>query len=227
MKDYFNIDRIMTYCNYIFYFLCINLFCIILNTPLFLFIVFIGIKQIHIYMPLFLVCCIPLPVSFCACFYCMAKFLKNKDLNVFKDFFKGIKNSFFQSTLIGIIYLFIIFILYSNIIYSINSKLNITLIFFFIILLAFILLSSINSLLLISKFSIKTFQILKYSFIITFTKPTLTLSNGFCFVFGIYIFTIYPVQMFFFLFSLISFFIYLINKHFLNYLEENNYKKVN
>ena len=225
MKDYFNIERLMTYCNYVFYFLCINLLCVVLNIPLFLFIIFIGIKQIPVYFPLFLICCIPIPVSFCACFYCMSKFLKNKDLNIFKDFIKGIKYSFFQSTFIGIIYLIIIFILYTNIKYSIDNNLNINLLFFFIILLSFILLSSINSLLLISKFSIKTTQILKYSFIITFTKPTLTLANGFCFVFGIYIFTIYPIQMFFFLFSLISFFVYIINKHFLSYLEENNYKR--
>lgn len=220
-----NIERIMTYCNYVFYFLCINIFCLILNIPLFLFMTFIGVKEIITYMPLFLICCIPFPCSFSSSLYCMGKFIKNKDLNIFKDFFKGVKNSFLQSTFIGIIYLSIIFMLLNNIIYSIKNNISITLIFFFILLLTFILLSSINSLLLISKFSIKTFQIFKYSFIITFTKPTLTLANGFCIVFGIYLFTIYPLQMFFFIFSLISFFICLINRFFLTYLEENNYKK--
>ncbi len=63
MKDYFNIERIMTYCNYIFYFLCINLFCVLFNIPLLLFMVFIGVKEIPKYMPLFLVCCIPIPVA--------------------------------------------------------------------------------------------------------------------------------------------------------------------
>ena len=224
LKEYFNLDRIMTFCNYIFYFLCINLFCVILNTPIFLFIIFIGIRQVSKYMPLFLLCCIPLPVAFCSSLYCMRKLIKNKDLNVFKDFIIGIKNSFWQSTFVGLIYLFLSFVLYNNIIYSVNNNLNITLIFFFIILWIFILLSSINSFLLISKFFIKTFELLKYSFIITFTKPTLTLSNGFCIIFPIYLFTIYPVQLFFFLFSIISFFIYLVNRHFLKYLEENNYK---
>ncbi|MBS5793492.1 MAG: DUF624 domain-containing protein [Clostridiales bacterium] len=224
MKDYFNIERIMTYCNYIFYFLCINLFCVLLNIPLLLFMVFIGVKEISKYIPLFLICCIPIPVAFCSSLYCMGKFIKNKDLNIIKDFLIGIKSSFFQSTLIGIFYLFIIFMLYTNIIYSVNKNLSITFIFFFIVLLIFILLSSVNSFILISKFSIKTFSLLKYSFIITFTKPTLTLANGFCIVFPIYLFTIYPIQISFFLFSIISFLIYLVNKHFLSYLEKNNYK---
>lgn len=224
MKDYFNIERIMTFCNYVFYFLCINIFCIILNFPLVLFIVFIGIKQILVYLPLFILCCIPLPISFCASFYSMGKLIKNKDLNVFKDFFKALKTSFFQATFIGIIYLIIIFILSNNIIYVSKNNISLSLLFFFIIFLAFVILSSINSFLLISKFSIKTIQVLKYSFIITFTKPTLTLANGFCLVFGIYIFTLYPLQMFFFIFSLIFFFIYLINRHFLAYLQEKNYE---
>ncbi|WP_317368763.1 DUF624 domain-containing protein, partial [uncultured Tyzzerella sp.] len=151
MKEYFDIERIMTYCSYIFYFLCINLLCAILNTPLVLFIIFVGIKEISKYMPLFLVCCIPLPVSFCAALYCMGKFIKNKDLNLIKDYFNGVKFSLIQSTLIGILYLVIIFILYTNIIYSINKNLSITLMFFFVVMLIFVLLSSINSFILISQ----------------------------------------------------------------------------
>lgn len=224
MRDYFNLERFMTFCNYIFYFLCINLFSILLNTPLFLFLVFVGTREIVTYMPLFLICCIPLPVAFCSSLYCIKKLIKNKDLNIFKDFIRGIKNSFLQSTLVGILYLSLSFMLYNNIIYSINNNFSISLVFFFVILWIFILLSSINSFLLISNFSIRTLQLLKYSFIITFTKPTLTLSNGFCIVFPIYLFTIYPVQVGFFLFSIISFFIFLVNNHFLKYLQENNYK---
>lgn len=222
MKDYFNIERIMAYCSYVFYFLCINIFCILLNIPLVLFIIFLGLKNIIVYLPLFLICCIPLFVSFCASFYCMAKLIKNKDLNLFKDFIKGVKTSFLQSTFIGIIYLIIIFMICTNIIYSINNNLSISLIFFFIILLIFILLSLVNVMLLTSKFSIKSYQLVKYSFIITFTKPTLTLSNGFLFVFFTYLFTLYPVQVGAFLFSLISFCVYFVNKNFLNHLANTN-----
>ena len=214
----------MTFCNYIFYFLCIDLLCVALNIPLVLFIVFIGIKQVATYLPLFILCLIPMPISFCASFYSMKKLIKNKDLNVFKDFFKGIKNSFFQATFIGIIYLILIFILSNNIIYVLKNNISLSLLFFFIVFLAFVILSSINSFLLISNFSIKTTQILKYSFIITFTRSTLTLANGFCLVFSTYIFTLYPIQMFFFIFSLNSFFIWLINRHFLSYLEEKSYE---
>lgn len=225
MKEYFNLERIMTFCNYIFYFLCISLFCIIVNIPLVLFLIFIGIQQIPKYILIFLICCIPFPVSFCSSLYCMQKFIKYRDLNLLKDYITGFKNSFFQSTFLGIVYLFVSFVLYNNIIYSLNKGLNYTLIFFFIILWIFILLSSINTFLLISKFSISTLQLLKYSFIITFTKPTLTLANGFAFVFPIYLFTVYPMQLSLFLISIISFLICLINKHFLNYLEKNNYNK--
>ena len=114
MSEFFNLEKLLTFFNYIFWFFMLNIFFSILNIPVILFFLFVGLSNITTYLPLFLVSLIPFGASFTALLYCMRKLVKYKDLDLFSDFLKGLKYNWKQSTLMWCGELFLIFLLSFN-----------------------------------------------------------------------------------------------------------------
>lgn len=219
MTNFINLDKILTFFNYVFWFLTLNIIFLILNAPLVFFFVFVGISSISTYLPLFLICAIPFGVSFTSLIYCMDKLLKNKEIAPIKDYFKSIKSSFFNSTIIWIVELFIVFMLYTNIKFFTSIGANIAIKGFFTLLLLIILCITPYIFILTGKFSMNILSTIKSATILTITRPISTVSNILCLLVTLVIFEINPATTFLFIGSIATFLIVFVNRILLGELE--------
>ncbi len=217
--NFFNFEKIFDSFNYVFWFFLLNLFFMLFNIPLILFFIFIGISNIFKYFPLFLICLLPAMPTFTALLYCMNKIIVNKDLNIIKDFTNGIKLNFKQSFLIWFIELLLIIIIYFNIRFFSLIKYNVVLVCLFSAIAIIIAAVTPFIFILISRFKMKTIDILRTSFILCFTRPILTMTNLLLFIFSLILFEITPGTIILFISSLLSFSLLFINKSLLYELE--------
>lgn len=224
MSSFFNLDRIMSIFNYIFWFFLLNLFFMILNIPIVSFFIFIGISNIFSYLPLFLICLIPIGPSITTLLYCMGKLIRNGDLNIIKDFIRGLKLNFIQSTILWCCELILIFILYSNIKFFSTAKYSLILTCLFSSLIILIALVTPYIYLLISRFSMRSIDIIKASLILVFNRPILTICNILIFFFSLILFEANPGTVILFASSIFTFLISFASKSLLLELEASNSK---
>nr|WP_300382446.1 DUF624 domain-containing protein [Clostridium sp.] len=191
----------------------------IINIPLVLFFIFIGISDIFNYFPLFLLCSLPVMPALTALFYCMNKIIINKDLNIIKDFVKGVKLNFKQSFLLWSIELILIFILNFNIRFFSLVKYNIIFACLFSTIAIILVAITPFIFMLISKFKMKNLNILRTSIILCFTRPILTITNLLLFAISLILFEIAPGTIILFISSLLSFSMMFINKSLFHELE--------
>ena len=190
MSEFFNLEKLLTFFNYIFWFFMLNIFFSILNIPVILFFLFVGLSNITTYLPLFLVSLIPFGASFTALLYCMRKLVKYKDLDLFSDFIKGLKYNWKQSTLMWCGELFLIFLL------SFNLRIFSTVYYSLPLTCVFIVLM-----------------------VLTFTKPVVSIGNIVIFLFSLMLFEISPGTTVIFMASIVSYLIMFLNKNLLESLE--------
>lgn len=219
MNENFNLKKLFSYCDYIFYFFSLNLFFLILNIPMVVFIMFVGISKASIYLPLFLLCLIPTGTSLTALLYCMGKLLRNKSLNVFKDFINGLKLNFKQSLFFWLSELILVFILYFNIKFFSTVSYNLILIGIFTFISILIAITTPYIYILISRFSMRNIDLLRTSLILTFTRPLMTVSNILICIVSLVLFEMIPGAMCLFIFSIFTFLLSYINKSLLSQLE--------
>lgn len=218
--DTFNLQKFLNAFNYVFWFFCLNIFFLIFNLPLVLFFLFIGLESIFTYLPLFLLALLPLMPSLTVLFYCMGKLIRDKDLDLFHDICKGLKLNFKQSSLIWSGELILILILVSNIRFFTLYKFNL---FFTCIFIALsILLVSITPYIfvLISRFSIRSYDLIKNSLILAITRPILSITNILIILACFALFEITPGTTVLFVSSIFSFLIVFCNKQLLESMEK-------
>lgn len=219
MNENFNLKKLFDWFDYIFYFFSLNLFFLILNIPIVWFIMFVGISKASTYLPLFLLCLIPTGTSLTAMLYCMGKLLRDKSLNVFKDFIKGIKLNLKQSLFFWLSELIIVFILYFNIKFFSTVNYNLILIGIFIFISILIATTTPYIYILMSRFSMKNIDLLKTSLILTFTRPLMTVSNILICLVSLLLFEMVPGAMCLFIFSIFTFLLSYINRALISQLE--------
>lgn len=224
MGDIFNLDRIFDIFNYIFWFFLLNLFFMIFNIPLVWFFMFVGISNIFTYLPLFLLCLIPIGPSLTTLLYCMGKLIRNGDIHIMKDFINGLKLNFKQSTFLWCCELIAVFMLYSNIKFFSTAKFSLVITCLFVSLIILILLMTPYIFILISRFSMKNMDTIKASIILVFTRPIITISNILILLVSFILFEVTPGTVILFIASIFSFLIIFVNKALLLELEENNSK---
>lgn len=220
MNEIFNVEKIMSFCNYIFYTLVLNILFLFSNIPMVLFLTTVGIGEIDTYLFLFTLCFIPVAPSLCAVFYCMNKLIRDKDIRVFYDYKKGYTKNFKQSILFSIGEAVIFIIL------NINLKAFMTIIpsFFFTIVFSILLLMMFlvtpNIYMLTMRFKMSLLDILKAAITITIGKPLLTLGNLSAFLFTLMLYEIVPGTIVLFFISIYSFLVLWINQKLLISLED-------
>lgn len=220
LNEIFNLDKILETFNYIFWFFILNLLFWILNIPLILFFVFIGISGISTYFPLFLVCLIPVMPSFTIILYCMNKLYKTKNISVVHDFCKGFKLNFGQGLIVWCVELIAIFLIFTNINFFSVVANSFIIPALFICLLILILAMTPYLFLIISRFSMTSLQVLRLSFILTFTRPILTITNFLLILVSLVIFEINPALVILFISTLLGFALIFVNRVLLNELED-------
>lgn len=219
MNEFLNLKKLFDWFDYIFYFFSLNLFFLIFNLPMMFFIFFVGISKSFMYLPLFLLCLMPTGSSLTALLYCMGKLLRNKSLNVLKDFIKGLKLNFKQSLFFWLSELIVIFILYSNIKFFSTANYNLILISIFIFLSVLMAISTPYIYILMSRFSMRNIDLLRNSLILTFTRPLMTVCNILISIVSLILFEMMPGAMCLFIFSIFTFLLSYINKSLLSELE--------
>ena len=224
MSEFFNLEKILDVFNYIFWFFILNIFFSILNIPVILFFMFVGLRNVTTYLPLFLICLIPFGASFTALLYCMRRLIKYKDISLIKDFKRGLKYNFKQSTIMWSLELILIFLLSFNLRFFSTTYYNLILSSLFIGFLIIILLTTPYIFVLISRFSMKSMEILRASVILTFTKPLISIGNILILLFTLILFEISPGTTVIFIGSIGSFLVMLLNKNLLENLEEKSAK---
>lgn len=222
MSEFFNLEKILTVFNYIFWFFMLNIFFSVLNIPVILFFMFVGLKNVTTYLPLFLISLIPFGASFTALLYCMRKLIKYKDISLVEDFKKGLKYNFKQSTIMWSLELLLIFLLSFNLRFFSKTYYNLILSSLFIGFLIITLLTTTYIFVLISRFSMNSMEILRASVILTFTKPLISVGNVLIFLFTLILFEISPGTTVIFMGSIASFLVMLLNKNLLENLEEKS-----
>lgn len=222
MSNIFNLQKILNFFNYVFYFFVLNLVFLFFNIPLLSFVFLIGISKIGIYLPLFLITLIPFGPSITILLYCTGKLIRNKDLDLMTDIKLGLKLNFKQSLIIWILELVLIFVLNINIKFFSNYSIILSAIFILISLI--ILFTSPYIYVLISRFSMNTKDVIKNSFILVFTRPIISIANIFSIVFTLILFEISPGTTFLFIGSVLAFLISYCNKFLLTELENNSKK---
>lgn len=218
MLNFFSLEKIFSFFNYVFWFFILNLIFLLLNISVISFFMFVGISNISTYFPLFLLSLIPIGPSFTMLLYCMGKIIRNKDLNIIEDIKLGFKLNFKQSTFIWIIQLLLILIINTNI----RFFSRVSVLFSGISILVSIILLAITPYiyLVISRFSLSTIDVLKNSLILTFTKPAITIANISSMVFTLILFEISPGTTFLFMGSVLAFLLTYCNKTTLLLFEE-------
>ncbi|MBB6713370.1 DUF624 domain-containing protein [Clostridium gasigenes] len=219
MGDFFNLDKIFDIFNYIFWFFLLNLFFMILNIPLISFFIFLGISNISLYLPLFLISLIPIAPSLTALLYCTGKLIRNRDLNIINDFIKGLKLNFKQATFLWCFELIVVFILYSNIKFFYTSKYSLVSTCLFSSITIIVLLMTPYIYILISRFTMTNMAIVKSSLILVFTRPIITISNIVIIIFSLILFEMTPGTTILFISSIFAFLLSFTNKSLLLELE--------
>ena len=190
MGNYFKLERIFDIFNYVFWFFLLNIFFMALNTPIILFLLFVGIDNVTTYLPLFLLCLIPLGPSFITLLHCMDRLVLNRDLDLFTDIINGFKLNVKQSSLLWCFQLFIIFVLSSNIKFFSQLSFGLIPTCLFISLLIVLLISIPYLLILINKFSMANLDILKASIVLAVTRPIISIGNIAILLFALVLFEI-------------------------------------
>lgn len=224
-NSFFNIEKLLDIFNYIFWFFLLNLFFMLLNIPLILFFIFIGISNIFNYFPLFLICLLPIMPSFTVLFYCMNKLITYRDLSFAKDFLNGLKLNFTQSFLIWFLEIVMFLIFYFNIKFFSQIKYGIFLICLFFAATIILLAITPFIFILISRFKMNTISIIRTASILCFTRPISTITNLLIFIISLILFEINPGTTVLFISSILSFSIMFINKSLLLELENISKKQ--
>ncbi|HJD00313.1 MAG TPA: DUF624 domain-containing protein [Candidatus Dwaynia gallinarum] len=219
LNEIFNLDKILETFNYIFWFFTLNLLFWIFNIPIILFFIFIGISNILTYFPLFLVCLVPVMPTFTVILYCMNKLYKNKNIEVIPCFLRGFKLNFGQALFVWCVELVTIFLIFTNINFFSVAANSFIIPALFICLLILISAMTPYLFLIISRFSMTSLQVLRLSFILTFTRPLLTITNLLLVLVFMVLFEISPAIIILFISTLLGFCLIFINRTLLSELE--------
>lgn len=222
MTSDFNMSKFQIFSEYVIWFLLGNVYFLICNLPIILFLVFIGTKNINTSLILFGVCLIPLGPSLTALFYSMSKIVKYKEVAITKAFFSSYIKNFFQSVALSGTQALLIIALTVNL--QIFKKLSFGYILtpLFYILFALTLLLTFYAYPLLSRFHMKTLDIFRLSFILIFTSPFITLGNIIIILFSFVLIDIKASYASLFIISVTCFLIIFLEEHLLKRLESQS-----
>lgn len=207
----FNLEKINEFFNYIFTFLILNILFWLFDFPIIAFAAAFGIgwEVMEQYYPIMIVCLIPMGPALCALFHCMNRLIRDKEIRWIKDFWIGYKQSFIASFLTAIVQAILVFMLITNIrFFAVAMP---ALVYIFIILLLLVILSMPVAYLLIMKFNMSAYQLLKATITITFAKPACTIGNAAAFLVLLIVFGISPGTTILFVSSVYAFLVVFMN----------------
>lgn len=176
-SDHFNFETIYGFCEKICYFFLMNLLILIANLPVLLFFLFIGISQVRQYLPLFLLCLLPAPLSLSALFFSMNRVIRKTEKGVFRDFKEGYVQDIPRKLKMAAGQLLAILIFWTNTEFFSKQVPVLPLTVFFFSLFVFTILLTPYLYLLLSRYEMKCSSVLKASCLLMYKNPAGTLGN--------------------------------------------------
>lgn len=219
--ELFHMEKLFGFCEKVCYLFLVNLLFLVFNVPVMLFFLFVGISQAGTYLPLFLLCLLPLPPAFCAVVYAMNRLVRGTESGPWKDYRKGYRTDFWQKLRLGAIQLLIFFILWSDIKFFSGQLNNIALTLIFFILFLFVVLITPNLYLLISRYQMTNRQVVKSACILTVTRPVCTMGQLAALGIILMLFELTAGTTVLFMASIYGLLIVYVSYNMLNQLEEN------
>ena len=185
-KKEFGEGPIYTITNYILWFLMGNIYFLLLNIPLlYLLLVLVSNGQNALpqgFAVVFSLCCIPMGPAATALFSVMGKLIREKDVNITKDFFKAYKTNFLQSLFFWTLGILIIIILTYDVRILISYNYPRILVFILYVFIAFVFILGLYIFPIISRFYLKSKDVLKFASYYAIKKIHITILNLFSFV---------------------------------------------
>jgi len=167
--------------NYIFWFFVSNFYFLLLNIPLLCILIVLfsnGARPISDWViSITIICCIPIGPAMTALLSVMGKLIREKDINITKDFFKAYKVNFFQSLFFWAIEIIILSILFIDVKFFISNKYPQFLTIFIFIIMTFIFLMNMYVFPIISRFYLSTKTVFKTAAFCTIAKFHITIVN--------------------------------------------------
>jgi uncharacterized membrane protein YesL len=167
-----------TITNYLFWFFLGNLYFLLLNIPL-LFILIVFLYNVTNPIPRggvsIFICCIPIGPAVTALLSVMGKLIREKDIDITKDFFKAYKVNFFQSLFFSTLEIVAISLLAIDIKFFTSGSYPRVVTSFIFVVITFILLMSIHVFPIISRFYLSRKDILKTAAYYTIRKFHITI----------------------------------------------------
>lgn len=168
-------SKIYTITSYIMWFCLSSILFLLLNIPAVFLLLLTrnldDLKNFGILSPILLLTIGP---SFTALLYSMGKLYREKEISTVKTFFKGYKISFIQSLIVWALQVALLYFLIIDIIFLSKLGANPYLISLWYGLIFFIFLITIHIYPIISRFSMKTIDVLKLSFLYSIKKLHIT-----------------------------------------------------
>lgn len=177
-KREFGEGPINTITNYILCFLLSNFYFLLMNIPL-VYITIILVANGKNPLPsgfgvIVLLCCIPIGPAVTALCSTMGKLVREKDIVVTKTFFKAYKQSFLQSLFLWTLELIILVSAYVNLNYFVSNIISI----FIYVVIIYIIIIGLYAFPIVSRFYLKSKDVLKLSIYYTFKKINITILNA-------------------------------------------------
>lgn len=225
LNELFSLEKFTDACEKILYFLKINFLFLIFNFPVLIFFLFIGIHNVREYLPLFLICLLPTGPSISAVFFSMNRLMRHIETTAFKDYIEGYKHILYTKTVLSFLYLFGVWILWTNVEFFGIQFPCFPLLLFFIVVFGCFLCSYVNLFLLSSRYTMRIGNYFKAAFYLTITKPQLTIGNIIIAVFVLMLIEIKAGTFVLFMISIYGFLVVFINRTIINQFDQKVDKK--
>ncbi|ADL50369.1 YesL family protein [Clostridium cellulovorans] len=175
-RGFFN-GAVYKICNYVWWFLLANAYFVIVNIPMIINIFALGNTEVTGINVFLFICLIPLGPAFSAMFTVMGKLVRDKEVNVTKEFFKGYKRNFWESLFFWLFQLVVLSVIYIDLLYLNTTELPV--IFKYLIMAAAFIIGSIGlyAFPIISRFYLKVSDVIKLSIKYTFKRFDITMLN--------------------------------------------------
>jgi uncharacterized membrane protein YesL len=176
-KREFGEGPIYTITNYVFWFMMGSIYFGICNIP-FLFIFLTPIENPDSsYLVLLVLSLIPMGPSITALMSAMGKLVRDKDSSITKDYFKAYKQSFGQSLFLWVLQLAVLSVIFVDISFFKNQSYGFIAIPVMYALAIIVLLMGLYAFPIISRFYLKTKDVIKLSFYYSIGKIKITFLN--------------------------------------------------
>ena len=177
MEELFHIEKVLGFCDKVWYFFTVNLLFVISNFPILLFLLFIGAGQIRECLPLFLLCLVPMAPALSAVMYTMNRLIHGTEGKAVKDYKKGYCSDFLQKVGLGAGQMLVIIMCWTNIEFFTLQVRIFPFTIIFMILFAAAVLVTPNLYMLASRYEMKNVQIARTAVTLLIAKPVSALGN--------------------------------------------------